>query len=128
MARKGQARVLSEAELKNMWAELEQPHRIITQICYYTASRINEVVALKAEDMTRDRISLRVSKRKSEITKHVTISKSLRNYLDDAKLPTKGHLFPAAKWVRAERTVYRIDRQAEPKPGNKFHFDKECDL
>ena len=60
--RKGQAEVLSQDQLAQLWTELKQPHRLITQLAYYTASRINEVCALRAEDISAGKIVIRQSK------------------------------------------------------------------
>lgn len=128
MARKGQARVLSPNELHQLWEELAQPHRIITQLCYYTASRINEIVSLKAEDIQRDRISIRVSKRKQDVTKTVAIAKSLRPLLAAVELPDKDYLFPAAKWTKAPVKHYRIDRSRPATATARNHFAVVAEL
>lgn len=128
MAHKGQARVLLPEELTILWAELPQPHRIITQLCYYTASRINEVVTLRGEDIQRDRISIRVSKRKAEVTKTVAIARSLHPLLAAVELPNKGYLFPAAKWTKATVKRYRIDRSKPATATARNHFDVVAEL
>lgn len=130
MARKGQARVMTLEQLEMIWEDMRQPHRIITQLCYYTASRVNEIVSLKGEDIQGDRIVIRLSKLKQDKTKTVSIAQSLRPFLDVADLPSSGYCFPAASWVRATVKQYRIDRSKKPdrideRTGEavKNHFD-----
>lgn len=108
MADKGQAKVLTPDQLNDLWAELDQPHRLITQLCYYTGSRVGEIVALKAEDIQGDRIVIHQSK--TDRTKTVDIAPPLQVALDAVELPKSGYLFPAAAWAKAKRKVYRIDR------------------
>ena len=130
MARKGQARVMTPEQMEMLWEDMKQPHRIITQLCYYTASRVNEIVSLKGEDIQGDRIVVRLSKLKQDKTKTVTIAQSLRPLLDEAAFPSSGYCFPAASWVRATVKQYRIDRSKKPgrvdgRTGEavKHHFD-----
>lgn len=108
MANQGQAKVLDRSELEELWAELKQPHKIITQLCYYTGSRVGEIVSLTAEKIQGDRIVIHQSKVGK--SKTVDIAPQLRAALDAVKLPSSGYLFPAAKWAKANRKVYKIDR------------------
>ena len=106
--RKGQAEVLSQDQLAQLWTELRPPHVLITQLAYYTASRISEVCALRAEDISAGKIEIRQSK--TERTKEVVIVPPLKSALSTMWLPTTGYLFPAAKWTRATVKRYRIQR------------------
>lgn len=123
MATKGQARALNQDELRALWRELDYPHNVIAQICYFTASRVGEVVALRAEDIADGKISLRVSKSASAKTKTVAISPDLAKTLAAVagEMPKTGYLFPSAKWTKATVKKYRIDRAAST--GGKHHFD-----
>jgi len=115
MATQGQAKVLDRIELEELWAELKQPHKIITQLCYYTGSRVGEVVALKAENIQGDRVV--IHQPKTSRTKTVEIAPQLRVALDAVELPATGYLFPAAKWTKAAKKVYKIDRAVtSPEP------------
>lgn len=115
--RKGQAEVLSQDQLAQLWTELKQPHRLITQLTYYTASRISEVCVLRAEDISAGKIVIRQSK--TERTKEVIIVPPLQDAISTTTLPTTGYLFPAAKWTRATVKRYRIQRH---KTGGQ-HFE-----
>lgn len=108
--RKGQAEVLSQEQLTQLWTQLAQPHRLITQLAYYTASRIGEVCALRAEDISAGKIVIRQSK--TERTKEVVIVPPLRDAIATTPIPATGYLFPAATWTRATVKRYRIQRHA----------------
>ena len=45
--REGRALVLDPAQIKQVFVELEPPHRLMAQLCDYTASRVGEIVSLK---------------------------------------------------------------------------------
>lgn len=125
MARKGQATVLTLDELGQLWHELAQPHRAIAKLCYYTASRISEVVRLQAGDIRSKVIHVRMAKRKDDAVKTIAIAPALQAALDEYGLPEAGFLFPAAHWARATRKQYRIDRK---KRNGKNHFDLVAEL
>jgi integrase/recombinase XerD len=109
--RKGQAEVLSQEQLQELWAELDHPHKLIAQLAYYTGSRIGEVVALRAEDVVGGKIVIRQSK--TESTKTVDIVTPLADAISQVNLPGSGYLFPASPLTRAERKVYRIQRHKD---------------
>ena len=115
--RKGQAEVLSQDQLAQLWTELKYPHCLITQLAYYTASRISEVCALRAEDISAGKVVIRQSK--TERTKEVVIVPPLKDAILTMTLPTTGYLFPAANWTRATIKRYRIRRH---KTGGQ-HFE-----
>lgn len=94
--RSGQARVLSPSQLKELWAEMDQPYCLITQIAYFTAARIGEVVSLERQDLRGDRIVYRASKTKTGITKEASITPHLSAILSEAALPINGFLFPSS--------------------------------
>ncbi|MBW4661064.1 MAG: tyrosine-type recombinase/integrase [Drouetiella hepatica Uher 2000/2452] len=111
--RSGQAEVLSPDQLNHLWQNLEQPHRLITQICYYSGSRIGEVCQLRAEDIKNAQIVFRSPNTKTKQTKTVDMAPPLRSLLDQATLPKVGYLFPAAPTTRTKRKIYRIDRASD---------------
>ncbi|NET34931.1 MAG: site-specific integrase [Cyanothece sp. SIO1E1] len=119
--RKGQAEVLSQDQLDQLWIELDQPHRIITQLAYYTASRIGEVCQLRAEDIRAGKVV--ITQTKTGKTKEVVIVPQLEQAIVQAGLPTKGYLFPSAKWTRATVKRYRIDRSQTPIGDKRYHFN-----
>ena len=117
--RRGQAEVLSQEQLHQLWTELKPPHNLITQLAYYTGSRISEVCSLTAQDISAGKVVIR--QHKTERTKEVVMVPQLREAIafasaeplgSIAQLPTSGYLFPAAKWTRATVKRYRIQRQA----------------
>jgi len=92
----GKATVLTSEQLQQLWYELDQPHRLITQIAYFTAARIGEVLQLRREDVGADTIVYRATNTKTKTTREVEIPSQLRSLLDAAELPAKGYLFPSA--------------------------------
>lgn len=92
----GQATVLTPEQLKQLWAELDQPHLLISQIAYYTAARIGEVLQLRAEDIAGGFILYRAANTKTKTTKPVAIPPQLKAALSAAPLPTSGFIFPGS--------------------------------
>lgn len=92
--RNGQASVLNETELNEVFQHLPEPHRLIFQICYYTAARIGEVVQLQAEDLVGDYVVYRAQTTKTKKTRQVAIALPLKKLLAAANLPKQGYLFP----------------------------------
>jgi integrase/recombinase XerD len=94
ISRCGQSSVLKEENLEALFAELNQPHRLIFQICYYTAARIGEVLQLRTDDLVDDRILYRAPNTKTKTSRCVIIAPPLAEILAAAELPTEGYLFP----------------------------------
>lgn len=94
--RSGQAAVLSPHQLTELWAEMDEPYRLVTQIAYFTAARVGEVVSLERRDIRGDRIVYRASMTKTKTTKEASIPEQLRTILDAADLPSSGYLFPSS--------------------------------
>ncbi|MDX2240276.1 MAG: tyrosine-type recombinase/integrase [Leptolyngbyaceae cyanobacterium bins.302] len=92
--RNGQAVVLSEDQLAELFATLDHPHRLVFQICYYTAARVGEVVQLQAEDIVAGRIVYRARTTKTKTTRDVAIAPPLDSALKTVALPKTGYLFP----------------------------------
>lgn len=93
--RSGQAAVLSPQQLNELWVELAPPYRLVTQIAYFTAARVGEVVSLRAGDLRGDRIVYRASQTKTKTTKEAAITKELAAILAGVDLPRSGYLFPS---------------------------------
>jgi len=93
--RSGQAAVLTPAQLTDLWTELDEPYRLVTQIAYFTAARIGEVVSLSAADLRGERIVYRASQTKTKTTKEAVIPQQLAALLAAADLPKAGYLFPS---------------------------------
>lgn len=92
----GQAAVFTPEQLQELWGELSQPHLVISQICYYTAARIGEVLQLRAEDIKGERIVYRASNTKTKKTRTVKVPQQLKEVLEAADLPHSGFLFPGS--------------------------------
>lgn len=92
--RNGQAVVLNDEQLTELFAVLEQPHRLLFQICYYTAARVGEVIQLRAEDIVAGRIVYRAHTTKTKTTRDVAIAPPLTAALKATELPKSGYLFP----------------------------------
>ncbi|WP_346294218.1 tyrosine-type recombinase/integrase [Sphaerothrix gracilis] len=120
--RKGQAEVLSQEQLQQLWSELNFPHALITQLAYYTGSRISEICSLKAEDVSAGKVVIR--QHKTERTKEVVIVPPLKMAIASAPLPSTGYLFPAATWTRATVKRYRIQRHST----GGHHFEQVGEL
>jgi integrase/recombinase XerD len=117
VSRKGQAEVLNQDQLAQLWGELNFPHSLIAQLAYYTGSRISEVCSLKIEDISAGQVVVR--QHKTDRTKEVVMVPQLKAAIAQAQLPSSGYLFPAAKWTRATVKQYRIQRQ-----DGSYHFER----
>lgn len=92
--REGRALVLSPEEIKQVFAELDHPYRLMAELSFYTASRIGEVMSLKREAIIGNTIVIR--QHKTGRVKEVTITPQIRQALESVKLPSEGFLFPGA--------------------------------
>jgi integrase/recombinase XerD len=92
--RNGQAAVLTDDQLAELFEELDRPHRLICQICYYTAARVGEVVQLQAQDIAAGRITYRARNTKTKQTRSVIVAPPLAELLEGEALPGQGYLFP----------------------------------
>lgn len=92
--RNGQAEVLTEDQLSDLFEEMEPHHRALFAICYYTSCRISEALQLTAEDLKGDRIIFRAATTKTKRTREVKVSAKLQSILQESRLPTDGYLFP----------------------------------
>ena len=117
VSRRGQAEVLGQEQLAQLWAELDYPHTLITRLAYYTGSRISEVCALRAEDIRAGQIVIHQSK--TDRTKTVVMVPPLERAIGQVTLPKVGYLFPAAPWTKATVKQYRIQRQ-----NGSYHFEQ----
>ncbi len=109
-SRAGQASVLTPDQLLDLWAELDQSYRLVTQISYFTAARCGEVVSLEGSDLQSDRIIYRAPKTKTRTTREAVLSAQLRAALAEVALPPAGYLFPSAA-VSGHLTVRAVDKQ-----------------
>lgn len=119
--RNGQATVLTPNQLREIWGELDQPYRLVTQIAYFTAARCGEVVSLERTDLCGDAIIYRAAKTKTRTTRTAQVPPQLQQHLARVALPSSGYLFPSSsgsghltvravdKWVRRAADLVGID-------------------
>lgn len=107
--RSGQAKVFTIEELLSVWAELDQPYRLITQICYFTAARCGEVVSLERSDLRGDVIIYRAAKTKTKTTRSGKVPGLLAEYIGQVSLPRSGYLFPSGSGS-GHLTVRAVDK------------------
>jgi len=105
----GQAAVLSPEQLRQLWAELDQPYRLIGELAYFTAARVGEVVQLQAKDIQGDRIIYRATTTKTRTTKTATIPRQLKEAIAPANLPSAGYLFPSSG-TKGHITTRAVDK------------------
>lgn len=99
--RSGQALVLSPDQLKEIWAELDQPYRLVMQIAYFTAARFGKVVSLERCDLKGEVIVYRVAKTKTKRTRTAQVPPQLAQCLAAVALP--------ARWVRRSAEIIRLE-------------------
>ncbi|MBD2066247.1 site-specific integrase [Leptolyngbya sp. FACHB-671] len=90
--RSGSAAILEPDELQDLFGELGDPYRAISQICYLTAGRIGEVVNLRVEHLRNGYVVFPVPNTKTNETRKVIMSEPLQKVLKRIK-PAAGYLF-----------------------------------
>ena len=91
--RSGQALVLNRQQVRDVWGELDYPHKLIAQLCYLSASRVGEIIRLKAENIVANEIHIYQPKVSSP--KRIRINADIKAALEAAPLPSRGYLFPS---------------------------------
>ena len=81
--REGQASVLSLEQWHQVWYELDQPYRLITQVAYYCAERPGAAVQLCWHDVGVTHITFRGVTTKMGKTKQNRITPALRQALHE---------------------------------------------
>ncbi len=120
--RSGSARVLDPGDLQRLIGELDFPHRLVAQLCYYTAARIEEVTLLHWDDVDRAGRALlyRSANTKTDTTRYAVMPDELMAVIAAAiaagDLPTEGYLFPARRRSGKERVIRRKDKAPVVKP------------
>lgn len=104
-----QARILTDDQRLEIWENMRQPHRMIAQICYFTASRVDEVCQLEARDITDSGQTLRIrpANAKRGKGKAVAIAAELRRLMDGYPFPANGPLFPRGDGHKAVKSTYK---------------------
>ncbi len=94
--RNGQAAILTELDLKELFDYASPKYKAVFGICLFTGCRISEALALRGEDIVNGSILFRKENTKGKNkAREVAINPTLQAYLDDADLPTNGYLFPS---------------------------------
>lgn len=120
--RSGKAKVLDLEQMKKLWAELDQPHRISTQIAYYTASRISEVLSLDSGDVRDNQIVFRAGNTKTGASKTSVVAPPLQRAIVEADLPKSGPLFPTVQSGNYQQATVKRYRQ-KYRNGHKKNSD-----
>lgn len=96
--RNGQAAILTQVQIDDLFAEFSPKWRAVFGTCYYLAPRIGETIQLEARDrrMTPEgeRMIFRAATTKTKKSRDLRLSPKLAALLDAAELPDEGYLFP----------------------------------
>lgn len=92
----GKATVLTPQQLEDLWYEMDNPYRLATQIAYFTAGRMGEVLQLQAADIRGETIVYRAATTKTKKTREAPIASQLKELLSQVDLPREGYLFPSS--------------------------------
>lgn len=92
--RNGQAGILTEEQLQEIFDYASPKYKLLFGICYYTSCRISEALQLKRSDFKAGTIIFRASTTKTDKTREVKISSKLQSIIDEVGLPPEGYLFP----------------------------------
>lgn len=120
--RSGSARVLTTEQIQDLVDELDFPHNLITQVCYLTAARIEEVTLLHWDDVDLDGRTLiyRSANTKTDDTRSALITDELYSAINAAlaadELPTSGYLFPVRRVTGKQRVIRRAGKPDVIKP------------
>jgi integrase/recombinase XerD len=100
--RSGSARTLPPAQIAEVFAELENPYRLIAQICYYCAARVGEVTTLHSDDIDLEAgaIVFRAPNTKTKKTRTALIVPELKQALQAYgyhQHGKPGYLFPSPR-------------------------------
>ena len=90
--REGKALVLDRKQMEEVFAHLPYPHNAIASICYWTASRAGEIVALPIDAIGRHSISIKQTKNKA--TKEIDFYPELSEVLAQLVLSIGPYWFP----------------------------------
>jgi integrase/recombinase XerD len=107
--RNGQAKILSQAELTQLFAEglLSDRDRALFAICLFCGCRISEALALTVDDLRGGVVTLRKATTKGKLrTRTIDIGEGLARYLDAYAMPASRYLFPGKHhWAPLTRAM-----------------------
>jgi integrase/recombinase XerD len=93
----GRAKVLSIAEIKRLFTELEKVERdaCLFAICFFTGCRISEALHLETTDIIEGVVTFRKSTTKGKLkTRTIPVHPALAIYLENYQPKKTGALFP----------------------------------
>ena len=105
--RAGQAAILELDELQALLYELDEPHKAIASVCYLTAGRIGEVLAIQAEHVRGGYVVFPGRNTKTGETRRVFVTAPLAAVLE--QLPSQGYLFPGTG-KSGHITAYAVEK------------------
>ena len=112
--RAGKALVLSQDQLQAVFVNLDYPHSAIARLCYLTASRAGEVVALPVNAISHEAISIKQTKTKA--TKEINLYPELSDVVKQL-VPQKGVYYFPGRSGQTHITLRAFQKQ----------LDKTCD-
>ena len=93
--RNGKAKILDPDELSKLFESFESDRdRLVFGLCYFTGSRISEVLSLQCEDVGVDSIVFKADRTKTGESRTAQIIQPLRMLLDAYLVEESGALFP----------------------------------
>jgi integrase/recombinase XerD len=113
--RRFSASVLTLEQWIEVWAEMEQPYRLATQVAYYCCERIGAVVQLRSDDIVGGYVHFRGETTKTGESKAVKVTPALKRCLDDVAIGD-GYLFPGQGMtghITTRAIEYHLKRAAE---------------
>jgi integrase/recombinase XerD len=93
--RNGKAKILDPSELSKLFEAFNcDRDRLVFGLCYFTGSRITEVLSLHCEDVGDDSVMFKADRTKTGDSRTAQIIKPLRALLDAYLVEESGALFP----------------------------------
>ena len=94
--RQGKARVLNQEQLARLFEAMPSDRdRLLFGICYFTAARISEALALQVEDIGPESISFRAATTKTGEARQAMLDGNLSQLIHAyIEIPESGYLFP----------------------------------
>jgi len=103
--RQGQAKVLTEQELHNLFTLglLTPRDRLLFGICLYTGCRIGEASSLQWRNIVEETITFRIENTKTKASRSVAMSPALQGLLADYRQDVERERFPSVYLFRGKR-------------------------
>ena len=101
--RNGQAEILKEEQLEELFGVLSPKHKLLFIVCYYTSCRVFKALQLQRADIIGNQIVFRAATTKTKKTREVKIPQKLFQIMNEVGLPDKGYLFPNSRGIHMSR-------------------------